>query len=160
MERELSAVAGSAVHHIEPQCLQAARARARGGAMGDDLERNPPAVQRQDELVGETGRIARLPNVGTHLVRRDLGDIERVADVHVTPGDLDPRVVVDREVAEWVRLGECRGDERSCQGAAQRGQDECDAAPHEGCSPDGAERFGRTRTRRCTCLCTAAVRRA
>ena len=102
----------------------------------------PPAVQRQDELVGEAGRIARLPNVGADLVRRDLGDIERVADVDVTPGDLDTGVVVDREVAERVRLGQCRRDERSCQGATQRCQDECDAAPHEGCSPDGAGRFG------------------
>src|SRR6476619_6407777 len=74
-ERELTSAARSAVHHIEPQRLQTTRARARGRAMGDDLERNPPAVQRQDELVGETGRIVRLPNICTDLIRRDLRDI-------------------------------------------------------------------------------------
>ena len=51
----------------------------------------------------ERSRVLRPTEIRAHLVGRDLCDVQRVADIDVAAGDLDPGVVVDREVAERVR---------------------------------------------------------
>ena len=100
-----------------------------------------PPVEGEHELLRESGGIAGLAELGAELVRRNLGDVQRVPHVDVPAGDLDPRVPIDREVAERMRPRRRRRHERSCQGAAQRDQSDCDAAPHERCSHGPPRRF-------------------
>ena len=91
VERELTAVAGRAVHDLEPQRLQTAPGAARETSVCDHA--SAPAASVKDELVGEVRNRRDSPALRApraDLVRRDLGDVERVADVDVAPGDSIP----------------------------------------------------------------------
>ena len=90
------------------------------------------ASEPEIELVRKLRRIPRRTHAVARLEGRDLGQVEDVADVHAVSGDLDPGVVVDREVAErmrgcFPRLGE---DDRDDDEGRHDGRE----APHASAS--------------------------
>ena len=130
-----------AIDDVESERLQATGAGSRDDPVLDDSKRHAPAVERQDEIASEGGRIARAPDLRAELIGRDLGDVERVPDVDVAAGDLDAGVAIDREVAERVRARRRRRREQSGDDAAERNQGKCDAAPHRTGSHYASKRF-------------------
>ena len=129
------------VDDVESDRLQTTGAGSRDGSVLDDSKGQAPAVERQDEIACEGGRIVRAPELRAELVRRNLGDVERVPDVDVAAGDLDAGVAIDREVSERVRARRRRHRKQSGQDAAERNQDKCDAAPHRTGSHYASRRF-------------------
>ena len=85
--------------------FEPARSGPQGDSTLDDMKWCERAVQRELELASQAPCIARLSNLCSELVGRDLGQVERVANVDVAPRDLDAGVPVDREVAERMRTG-------------------------------------------------------
>ena len=90
LERELAPVASRSVDDVEPERLQSAGARVASRLGARPLERRAPSVQRQDELVARDGRDIRVADLGAELIGRDLGDVERVADVESLPATSIP----------------------------------------------------------------------
>ena len=91
------------VDHVEAERLQTA-----GAGTGDDTalehaEWSTLPVEREHELSCEPRRVTGSTDLCAELVRRDLREVERVANVGRVARELDSRVAVDGEVAEWVR---------------------------------------------------------
>src|SRR4051812_15481083 len=96
--------------HLEPQRVQAADAFRERERVPDGRERDWPAVDADVEPMREApGVVLSVDALLLRLERRDLRQVEDVADVEPVARDLDAREAVDREVAERVRL---RGDRR------------------------------------------------
>ena len=147
-ECELGAVASRPIDDVESERLQSTGAGSRDGSVLDDSKRQAPAVERQDEVACEGGGIVGAPELRAELVRRDLGDVERVSDVDVAAGDLDAGVAIDREVAERVCARGGRRHEQGGQDAAERkaGQVRCGASQDWFALCQQAVRGGRSET--------------
>ena len=112
MDRDLrGAVDERPAHdHLEPHRVQPADAHGKAERMLDRHERDRPSVERDVEPAREArGVRAGIDALLLRLERRDLREVEDVADVQPVAGHLDAGEAVDREVAERVRL---RGDGR------------------------------------------------
>ncbi len=71
--------------------------------MRQKAQDDPLAAESEIELVRQLRWIAGRADAVTRLEGRDLGQVEDVADEHAVSCELDPRVVVDGEVAERMR---------------------------------------------------------
>ena len=102
---------------------------ARDDAMCDGAELDPLPVEPQLELPRDESRRSRAArDPVAELEGRDLGEVEDVANVDAVAGELDARVVVDREVAE--RVGARRAREREHE--PDRGDERCDGLAKHG----------------------------
>ena len=81
--------------------------------MRDDGERDTPAVDRQLQLAGERRGIAGPPYGCPFLERRDLRQVECVADEDAVTREIDRREVIDGEVAERMGRGSSGCEQRS-----------------------------------------------
>ena len=92
------------------QSGDAARERERAR---DGTQHHRPAADGDVQAARDATRVdRRIHSVLPRLVRRDLGEIEDVADVQPMPGHLDAREAVDGEVPERMRRRGGRCEER------------------------------------------------
>ena len=127
-EGQLRPVRRGAVDRVEAHRLQPAGARSLRCAVGEGDERHADAVDAQLELPREQGGVAGAADLGTLLERRDLGEVERVADVDRVAGEVDGCEVIHGEVAERV----CRGARRHDEDDERRREreDDCETGLH------------------------------
>jgi len=108
--------------------------------MRDRHEPRSRAVDPQLELACDACRVRGRPNVPAFLVRRDLGEVEDEPHVDPAAGQLDPRVVVDGEVAERVRVDAARPDERRARDGNEAGREHCEPSHESAPRATGAHR--------------------
>ncbi len=104
--------------------------------MLDDVERGSPTAERKLEPTSKSLRVPGLRHLGAKLVRRDLRQVDDVMHVDLVPGDLDPGITVDGEVAQWMRRCRRRRNENGSGDENDSGE-----ALHEDCSAPERRRF-------------------
>ena len=125
----------SGERRLQPEDVEPSLPGAHTHRRRDDVERHLRAVHRERQTRREVGRGASGPrrafglgegpvgvgvDLRAELHRGDLGQVDHVVDPHLARRELDPRVPVDREVAERVGRGGARSREHDRDHAAQQ----------------------------------------
>src|SRR5205823_5784765 len=119
----------TAEDQLESHRVEAADAERERQSVRDGYQRHGPAIEGDVEASRDShGVRAWVDPLLPRLVCGNLGEIEHVAHVEAVACDLDAGEVIDREIAEWMRLRRC-GCEQSGRQAGQNEQALHDRAP-------------------------------